>query len=151
MYFNDSVPGHWSVWDPWSQCSVSCAGGNQTRQRYCTNPPPQRGGADCVGEPTEARTCAEWDCPSVAGQWSIWDAWSECSVSCDGGTQTRQRHCMDPAPENGSADCVGIAEETQPCADWNRPGKKSISLTWNLEPIRNTDTELWSCQQRCVC
>ena len=64
------IKGHWSLWDPWSVCSATCGGGSQSRQRYCTDPPPQDGGADCVGESTESRTCADWGCP---GDWQCKD------------------------------------------------------------------------------
>lgn len=40
--------------------------------------------------------------PPVAGGWS---AWSSCSLSCGGGTQTRT--CTNPAPSGGGASCSG--------------------------------------------
>ena len=40
-------------WSGWSECSVSCGGGSQSRS--CTNPAPEHGGDDCTGE-TE-RSC----------------------------------------------------------------------------------------------
>ena len=42
------MAGNWSEWSEWSQCSESCAGGERSRNRTCTNPPPQNGGT-CDG------------------------------------------------------------------------------------------------------
>jgi hypothetical protein len=43
-------------WSDWGACSVDCttdgSGGTQTRS--CTNPAPQYGGADCVGDSTQS-------------------------------------------------------------------------------------------------
>ncbi|XP_062907004.1 SCO-spondin [Mobula hypostoma] len=52
----------WSKWSPWSQCSVSCGGGEQIRTRFCHNPP-------CEGFPVQSKTChtqvcLEVGCPS---------------------------------------------------------------------------------------
>ena len=92
----------------WSLCSKSCGGGKQTRT--CTNPAPQNGGADCVGD--LQRDCNTQGCP-VDGCLS---AWSACSKTCGGGIQTRT--CTNPAPQNGGADCVGDLQRdcnTQVC------------------------------------
>jgi hypothetical protein len=45
-----------------------------------------------------------------------WSAWSTCSASCGGGTQTRT--CTNPTPESGGANCVGSSSQscnTQSC------------------------------------
>ena len=59
-----AVDGGWSAWKDWeaiSKCTVLCGGGkkNKTRDRTCTNPAPQYGGADCTGESRQNRT---FDC-----------------------------------------------------------------------------------------
>ncbi|XP_078666385.1 semaphorin-5A-like isoform X2 [Branchiostoma floridae x Branchiostoma belcheri] len=51
----------------------------------------------------------------VNGGWSDWSSWSNCSVACGVGTETRNRTCTNPAPANGGADCVGPDQETQAC------------------------------------
>lgn len=66
MIYNDNningriflkVDGGWSAWSAWGKCSNNCGRGQETRTRTCTNPPPQNGGADCVGSGTESRDC----------------------------------------------------------------------------------------------
>ncbi|XP_035665050.1 C-type mannose receptor 2-like [Branchiostoma floridae] len=51
----------------------------------------------------------------VDGDWSSWGPWPACSVTCGVGTETRVRTCTNPAPANGGADCVGLAEGTRNC------------------------------------
>ncbi|XP_035668860.1 uncharacterized protein LOC118410979 [Branchiostoma floridae] len=110
-----TVDGGWSDWGAWSDCSVTCGVGTQTRDKTCTNPAPANGGADCVGPAEDTQQCDTGvSCP-VDGGWSDWGAWSDCSVTCGVGTQTRDRTCTNPAPANGGADCVGPAEDTQAC------------------------------------
>ena len=58
-----SVDGGYSEFGNWSECSETCGlGGNETRTRTCTEPPPSQGGADCVGEASETRPCT---CPGL--------------------------------------------------------------------------------------
>jgi hypothetical protein len=52
---------------------------------------------------------------AVDGQWSSWDNWSSCSVTCGGGSQSRSRLCDNPAPQYGGANCSGNGTETQDC------------------------------------
>ena len=52
---------------------------------------------------------------SVDGQWSEWGAWSACTETCGGGTQTRTRLCNNPAPSNGGSDCTGDSQQSQAC------------------------------------
>jgi prepilin-type N-terminal cleavage/methylation domain-containing protein len=109
-----AVNGGWSDWSSWGSCSVSCGGGTQTRSRTCTNPAPANGGASCSGSATESQSCNTAAC-AIDGGWSDWGSWGSCSVSCDGGTQTRTRTCTNPAPANGGASCSGSATESQSC------------------------------------
>ncbi len=44
-----------------------------------------------------------------SGSWSEWSAWSVCSAKCNGGVQTRSRHCL------GGSVCMGTPEETREC------------------------------------
>eukprot|EP00058_Branchiostoma_floridae_P002762 XP_002588250.1 hypothetical protein BRAFLDRAFT_86697 [Branchiostoma floridae] len=110
-----TVNGGWSDWSAWSDCSVTCGVGTQTRDRSCTNPAPAHGGAECDGDTGETQNCdAGVSCP-VNGGWSDWSSWSDCSVTCGVGTQTQDRSCTNPAPEHGGAECDGDTGETQNC------------------------------------
>ncbi|KAI8490945.1 hypothetical protein Bbelb_313640 [Branchiostoma belcheri] len=109
------VDGGWSDWGPWSDCSVTCGVGTETRDRTCTNPAPENGGADCDGSAQETQACDTGVSCAVDGGWSDWSPWSGCNVTCGVGTETRDRTCTNPAPENGGADCDGPAQETQAC------------------------------------
>ena len=57
-----AVDGRWSDFGDWSECSAKCGGGIMTRRRTCTNPPPSNGGADCVGDNLEAKSCNTNSC-----------------------------------------------------------------------------------------
>ena len=59
------VDGKWADWSNWGQCSVTCGTGNQQRTRTCTNPAPEHGGLDCVGNSSETdKSCVLDPCPS---------------------------------------------------------------------------------------
>ena len=48
-------------------------------------------------------------CPA----WSVWNAWSECSASCDGGLRSRARTCISGEP--GDIGCSGATMEQEYC------------------------------------
>ena len=64
-FHSESLDGGWSDFGEWSECSVpTCRGGTQTRTRTCTNPVPNRGGADCQGQSIETKDCNFLFCPN---------------------------------------------------------------------------------------
>ncbi|XP_078378151.1 SCO-spondin-like isoform X3 [Oculina patagonica] len=127
------VDGKWTDWGDWDLCSVTCAGGTQSRSRTCTNPPPRNGGRDCSGESKDVRSCNELPCP-IDGKWGEWRAWEPCSVSCGGGTQMSRRTCTDPAPAHGGADCEGVSVRSRSCNEKGCPvdGKWTDWGDWDL-------------------
>ena len=62
--------GHWSGWSVWSLCSVTCGGGNKTRNRTCTDPEPKYGGENCTGNELDNTSCNTDPCPGML-KWCI--------------------------------------------------------------------------------
>ncbi|PFX32014.1 Hemicentin-1 [Stylophora pistillata] len=59
------VNGGYSAWAAYGDCSKTCGGGERTRERICTNPPPGFGGNDCteLGLSSFTRSCNKMPCP----------------------------------------------------------------------------------------
>ncbi|XP_078695686.1 coadhesin-like [Branchiostoma floridae x Branchiostoma belcheri] len=110
-----AVDGVWSEWNSWSNCDVTCGVGHQTRNRSCDNPEPLHGGANCTGTPEDRKPCDNLPPCAVDGVWSPWMVWSNCSVTCGVGHQTRNRRCDNPEPLHGGANCTGTPEDRKPC------------------------------------
>jgi hypothetical protein len=45
---------------------------------------------------------------NVNGNYSDWGEWSSCSVTCGGGTRTRNRTCTNPIPQENGKNCSGL-------------------------------------------
>ena len=58
------VDGGFSDWSQWTGCTLTCGTGSSERDRDCTNPAPQHGGAVCSGDTDDTRTCNTHNCPS---------------------------------------------------------------------------------------
>ncbi|XP_061838425.1 adhesion G protein-coupled receptor B2 isoform X11 [Nerophis lumbriciformis] len=107
-------------WSQWSVCSLTCGHGWQVRTRSCVSSPY---GTLCSGALRETRMCNNTaSCPgepgiisSVEGKWLEWGPWSRCSVSCNTGTQQRQRRCS--ASVHGWAECKGPHQESRECSN----------------------------------
>lgn len=61
----------------------------------------------------------------VAGGWTAWSEWSQCSTSCGGGLISRRRECLNPAPQNGGKPCAGEATDYKACNKQPCPVGKS--------------------------
>ena len=66
MIYNFTVDGAWSDWGEYSDCTVTCGAGSQTRSRDCNSPPPVNGGSSCMGDASETRDCDESTCPGMS-------------------------------------------------------------------------------------
>ncbi|KAL3852080.1 hypothetical protein ACJMK2_015767 [Sinanodonta woodiana] len=121
------IDGNWGAWSSWTsnaRCSVTCGTGvkTETRSRNCSNPVPQNGGRQCNGTSTENQTsaCNTNLCP-IDGNWGAWSSWTSnatCSLTCGTGvkTETRNRTCSNPVPQNGGRQCNGTSTENQTSA-----------------------------------
>ncbi|KAH9508045.1 Hemicentin-1 [Bulinus truncatus] len=108
------VDGGWGEWTNYSDCSSSCGSGTSKRTRQCDSPVSLHGGKDCVGPDINSKKCEIVKCP-VDGGWSLWNAWTWCTVTCGRGVRERSRTCESPKPQHGGKDCEGLVVEQDEC------------------------------------
>ncbi|XP_075444784.1 SCO-spondin-like [Ascaphus truei] len=111
--------GLWSAWTSWSSCSKTCFYdveqiGLRRRFRHCNSSLTMSPVSPCLGESVQEEPCDTSLCP-VAGSWSPWSSWTECTATCDSGIQTRNRSCSNPNPSHGGSDCRGPQIQTGEC------------------------------------
>ncbi|XP_060790679.1 papilin isoform X1 [Neoarius graeffei] len=105
----------------WNRCSVTCGGGTQVRRVECISHDVsgRRLVEDSLCEaytprPVSQQTCNVQHC----AQYSV-SSWSQCSVTCGSGEQTRQVMCVGSAGGNHVADymCASLHKppSTQTC------------------------------------
>lgn len=95
----------WSNWNNWQACSVTCGTGTKRRTRTCN----RNGNDKCIGSWSQTELCDPGAC---GGKWDIWADWTDCSVTCGSGVQTRDRTCSGMI---GKGNCVGTAKERREC------------------------------------
>merc|ERR1711962_537042 len=91
---NCPVDGQWLEWGSWSTCLGSCDSASRSRGRACTAP--AFNGRPCRGDNLDTEEC-DLHCP----EWTEWAPWSSCSVSCGGGSRSRDRNCTLDSDSNG--------------------------------------------------
>mmetsp|Transcript_115679 Transcript_115679/g.222982 ORF Transcript_115679/g.222982 Transcript_115679/m.222982 type:complete len:1635 (+) Transcript_115679:49-4953(+) len=102
------------VWTTWTECPVTCGGGQHTRMRHIVQPP-SGGGLTCNESLSETRSCNTNKCGSHCidchwGQWSEWGACTECE-----GQKYRTRR-VEQMPNHCGRRCDSkAAKETSPC------------------------------------
>ncbi|CAB4037686.1 Hypothetical predicted protein, partial [Paramuricea clavata] len=117
---NDVINGGFTDWSAWSECSSDCGKRSlRSRERYCTNPSPSNGGADCDGERFQLTLCKVVPCSRmvtsrpkprhVISKFGQWSGWSGCQ--CRKGYQKRYRQCY----SHSGAPCLGRRVERRAC------------------------------------
>ncbi|XP_063408764.1 SCO-spondin-like [Mytilus trossulus] len=149
------VDGSWTSWSSWSDCPDNCNGEILSRKRNCTNPMPQNGGKQCIGNETETSSCEAIGCPCIVdGGWSPWSSWSACPYSCHGHVLTRDRTCTNPVPTHGGTDCTGNSTDTTSCESQGCPckgylhfdmgsGFTRLSFNWKLFGVLSAVLFVW--------
>ena len=103
----------WGEWSQWQACSTTCGEGTRKRFRYCYAGNQFSNfvssftlihdfcfwnvgsdGSKCPDDKEiESKPCAEAKCPNYA--FHPWSEWSPCTSTCDRGTKSRDRGCID--------------------------------------------------------
>ena len=119
-----SHTAEYSKWGSFSECSVTCGGGVQSRNRTCMS------GSCDESDLVEVRDCNTQCCPGkmshvcqltfyqvyilVHGGWSEWTS-GNCSEPCGGGVLNTSRVCNNPVPSCGGNFCDGANFEELLC------------------------------------
>ena len=115
MTFFDPELGPWSEW---SDCSLSCNGGERNRRRVCGLDPTSKSKDNpCKASLKEPEKCNKDKCPVF----TEWSTWTECSKTCGNGNQKRERECVAFSEVATRLFCQGALEQTQVtlALDWN--------------------------------
>lgn len=145
-YIPCPVSYNWSPWSMWNSCAPACGTNRQqNRTRSCINPSTNTivSSINCAGEGVQYAACGDLSCP----QWSQWSPYSSCSATCNTGTQTRYRNCLNTLP---NLNCIGDASQTQACMLMACPinGQWSVWSTWS-SCSASCDTGIQTRQRSC--
>jgi hypothetical protein len=111
------VDCEFSEWTAFEACSKTCGGGEQHRHRHIETGA-AHGGAQCVGEDEDERACNTQSCP-VDCEVEVYSAWSDCTVTCGGGTMSSSR-TISTQPANGGLPCPALSRSDD-CSQANCP------------------------------
>lgn len=143
---SDSTDCKMSDWTEWSNatCSTTCGPGQITRTRFIKHNRTGPSGQGCNSELTQQAGCPNNPaCPKVDCKWSAWTLWTQCTKTCGGGRQHRNRQ-IDNEPENGGANCsASLKEEMKNCSTNVCPAPACVNGKW-------ADWQAWEpCSKTC--
>jgi len=128
----------YSEWTPWSGCPVTCGGGHQ--QRYRSVLVHSSGGGAPCDKVEEDRNCETLHCPAPRDcEYSPFEEWSTCTVSCGGGQQARVRQVV-LAAQNGGKPCEALTlREVRGCNEdkCKVPSSDCVLSEWSNWDICN--------------
>lgn len=115
-------PAYYWDTDKWSMCSASCGGGTQEGAVVCRSSADDSivDGKLCLDTPpSNTRECNVDPCPVY--QWVATEPWTNCSVVCGSGTQTRVVHCADTNPAKWKNVSYDITKDVSLCSSQPKP------------------------------
>lgn len=117
-------------WSEWNECSRTCNGGQQERNRHVLKAA-QDNGEGCEDHLSQYRGCNTQDCAgSIDCEWGHWVEWSACSATCGGGDRSRSR-LIKVAPRHGGKLCEALPmSEVAPCAVQPCGGQDCSFAVW---------------------
>jgi len=122
------------TWEPWSDCTKSCLGGQQYRTREILRQP-QHGGQTCSGFLDETQHCNTQECPGILRadcRWDDWGDWDACTVSCGSGQSMRLR-VVKVQPANGGQLCDALtSSESAECNLGSCTNLGSEDCMWSM-------------------
>ena len=97
-------------WSEWTDCSLTCNGGERSRSRVCgLDPSAKSKDNPCKAPLRETEKCNEDKCPVF----TEWSSWTDCSKTCGSGKQKRERECVAFSETSRKLFCKGALEQTQ--------------------------------------
>jgi len=141
----------WANWEPWGECSKSCATGSANRTRGILQVA-SNGGRRCEDQHgVEFRNCNEAVACPVDCIWEDWGDWTTCSEMCGRGVRTRGRpfiqeesggRACSHADASMSEECVGVGPSCPPLVPAPAPAplEQGIfgTMTLDVEEKQNT-------------
>merc|ERR1719424_882156 len=89
-------------WSSWAGCTVSCGYGQETRSRNVINIR-RHHGQGCVDNTDEMRKCMPKPCNGTKHcHYNQWTPWTQCTTTCGGGEQTRERSFLTTGLSGGA-------------------------------------------------
>eukprot|EP01128_Nolandella_sp_AFSM9_P002256 TRINITY_DN1263_c0_g1_i2.p1 TRINITY_DN1263_c0_g1~~TRINITY_DN1263_c0_g1_i2.p1 ORF type:complete len:1221 (-),score=195.21 TRINITY_DN1263_c0_g1_i2:230-3892(-) len=116
-----------TTWSEWSDCSTPCGDGTSGRFREVTQEPEN---ADPCPPLTSVVSCNLGVCPADC-EVSEWTEWTDCSLSCGGGSRDRERSVTSPTAGTG-AECPPL-QDSETCNDFvcDVNCEQSVWSEWN--------------------